>query len=126
MVWTSARPASDGSAFAESYWLLPGNIPGKCGLYAGGIKMRGTQSAVDDAEVLKGYGMSPIIGLSHPETQEHSYAAPCPPPVPRDAVVSTSCGGSREPWVGLCVLRVRLCDVGTSKVITIYGILCLP
>jgi hypothetical protein len=60
LVWTRVLPTFDGSAFAESYWLLPGNIPGKCGLYAGGIKMCGTQSTPNDAEVPKGYGMSPI------------------------------------------------------------------
>jgi hypothetical protein len=60
MVWTMAPPASGGSAFAESYRLLPGNIPGTEELCAGGIKTRGTQSAVKDAEVPKGCGMSPV------------------------------------------------------------------
>ena len=84
LVWTRVLPTFDGSAFAESYWLLPGNIPGKCGLYAGGIKMCGTQSTPNDAEVPKGYGMSPISGLGSPA------AAPATSP-PR---WQRRCGGS--------------------------------
>jgi hypothetical protein len=58
-------------------------------------------------------GVGGLRGLGRLSIQEPLYATSFSPPVPREAVVSTACGGDPEPWVCLGVFRVPLGDGGT-------------